>query len=165
MKPKDTDENLESVSYSACEGTGKKEKRQMNPDVHSSLGTITMAQNNKIGLEHTVTCSLHASAAAHNKEWGRVFHQEERGRAGEALGLHGAVFLITDTRTLLTAHRATATNSSICHCHFPSARHCSGNYMCKAELPASSFDEGTAVQGCLKPKQAYVSYYVPQQES
>lgn len=43
MKPKDTDENLESVSCSACEGMGKKEKRQMNPDVHSSLGTITMA--------------------------------------------------------------------------------------------------------------------------
>lgn len=37
--------------------------------------------------------------------------------------------------------------------------------MCKAELPASNFDKGAAVQVCLKLKQAYVSHYVPQQES
>lgn len=79
--------------------------------------------------------------------------------------LHVVLLLITDTRTLVAAHRAPATNPSICHCHFPSAWHCSGNCMCKADLPASKFDKGTAVQGCLKLKQAYMSYDVPQQES
>lgn len=93
-----------------------------------------------------------------------VFHQEERTRGVEALGLHVVLLLITDTRVLIAARRATATNPSICHCHFPSAWHCSGNCMCKADLPASNFDKGTAVQGCLKLKQAYVSYDVPQQE-
>lgn len=94
-----------------------------------------------------------------------VFHQEERTPGGEALGLHVAVLLVTDTLSLITAHRATATNSSICHCHFPSAWHCSGNCMCKTELPASNSDKGAALQGCLKLKQAYMSHYVPQQES
>lgn len=94
-----------------------------------------------------------------------VFHQEERDEGVEVLGLHVVLLLITDTRMLIAARRATATNPSICHCHFPSAWHCSGNCMCKAELPASNFDKGTAVQGGLKPKQAYVSYDVPQQES
>lgn len=37
--------------------------------------------------------------------------------------------------------------------------------MCEAELPASNFDRGTAMQGCWKLKQAYVAYDVPQQES
>lgn len=78
---------------------------------------------------------------------------------------HVALLLITDTRTLRAAHGATATNPSICHCHFPSAWHCSGNCMCKAELPASNFDKGTAVQGCWKLKHAHVSSDVPQQES
>lgn len=42
----------------------------------------------------------------------------------------------------VTACAAIHGGSSICHCHFPSACHCSGNCMCKAELPVTHFNMG-----------------------
>ena len=132
----------------------------MDREAHFSSGRITTAQSHNIraGTHHFLFLK-HASPAVKSKEEKGSLSPGKKDEGSEA------VLLITDTHMLLTAHRTTATNSSICHCHFPSAWHCSGNCMCKAELPASNFDKGTAVQGCLKLKQAYVSYYVPQPES
>lgn len=71
----------------------------------------------------------------------------------EALGFHVLVLLIPDTGVLRTGLRAAATTSRICHCRFPSTRHCSGNCMCKVELPAPNLDKGAAWRGGLGLKQ------------
>lgn len=45
--------------------------------------------------------------------------------------------------TLRTAHRAAATNSSICHCHFPGMWHCSGNCLRKARAACAELQQGS----------------------
>lgn len=39
----------------------------------------------------------------------------------------------------------------ICHCHFPSVLHCSGNRMRRAELLATLLDKGAECRGGSKP--------------
>lgn len=82
-----------------------------------------------------------------------------------AFWYHWQLSSIIDTPAPVPACRAAARASRICHCHFASARHCSGNCMCKAKLPAPDSATAAGLGGCSTPKQRfYVSYYVPQQE-
>lgn len=50
---------------------------------------------------------------------------------------------IIDTGVLLTARRAAAGIFCICHCHFTSVRHCSGNCMCKAKTACDQLQQGS----------------------
>lgn len=82
-----------------------------------------------------------------------------------AFWYHRQLSSIIDTPAPVPACRAAARASRICHCHFASARHCSGNCMCKAKLSAPDSATAAGLGGCSTPKQRfYVSYYVPQQE-
>lgn len=183
----------ESLTITAfrSEYTGVPGKVVRHSDASSIQRKINMASCSQIraGTGRFVLFKYLFPMALQSGRKDEVFWEEGRKRGvPEAGALHVVVFLVPGA-LLLTgsaggwgtscgcfpgtwcppAHSSSQSCShpGICHCHFTSAWHCSGNRMCKAGLLESHFHggEGCVVRGLQTQPRAYVSYDGSQQES
>lgn len=120
-------------------------KAGLNPEACSFLGGINMALNNALRAGgHRTTFAEHVPRSFKASGGRKSFPRKKGTGEWRRQSAQGG---FPDSRhcMLVRAHRAPATNSRICHCHFRSGWHCSGNCMYKAELPAPSADRGVAL--------------------